>query len=100
MAKHDLDSAYRRLHWHAKCALLCITVIANTAYLLTRLCFGIASGQSKWCVIWKTMIDFANILINDQSWNPRDIFNPKKEIPLITTYENKKIPIREVTTGK
>ena len=25
--KHDLDSAYRRLHWHAKCALLCITIV-------------------------------------------------------------------------
>ena len=37
MVKHDLDSAFGRLHWHARCALLCITVIAKTAYLLTRL---------------------------------------------------------------
>ena len=45
--KHDLDSAYRRLHWHAKCALLCITIVQNIAYILTRLCFGIASGPSE-----------------------------------------------------
>lgn len=61
MAKHDLDSAYCRLHWHAKCALLCITIIANIAYLLTRLCFAISSGSSEWCLISKTLVDFAAI---------------------------------------
>ena len=94
MAKHDLDSAYRRLHWHARCALLCITIISNIAYLLTRLCFGISSGPSEWCVISETMIDFANILINDTTWNPKEVFNPKKEIPITPIYEKDEIPIK------
>ena len=63
MSKYDLDSAYRRLHWYAKCALLCITIINTIAYLLTRLCFGIASGPSEWCLISETIVDFATILM-------------------------------------
>ena len=69
LAKHNLYSAYRRLHWHAKCALLCIIVITDIAYLLTRLRFGILSGPSEWCLISETMVDFATILINDKCWN-------------------------------
>ena len=94
MAKHDLDSAYRRLHWHAKCALLCITIISNIAYLLTRLCFGISSGPSEWCLISETLVDFATILINDKTWDPKEVYNPKKEIPIHPKYENEKIPIK------
>ena len=52
-------------------------------------------GPSKWYVISETMIDFTNILINNQLWNCIDIFNPKKEIPLFSTYENEEIPIKE-----
>ena len=37
MPKHDLDSAYRRLHRQAKFAQLCIIAIVTIAYLLTRL---------------------------------------------------------------
>jgi len=94
MAKHDLDSAYCRLHWHAKCALLCITIISNIAYLLTRLCFGISSGPSEWCLISETLVDFATILINDKTWDPKKIYNPKKEIPIHPKYENENIPIK------
>ncbi len=94
MAKHDLDSAYRRLHWHARCALLCITIIANIAYLLTRLCFGISSGPSEWCLISETLVDFASILIKDKTWDPKKLYNPKKEIPILPDYEDDSIPIK------
>ena len=95
MSKHDLDSAYRRLHWHAKCALLCITVVSNLAYLLTRLCFGIASGPSEWCVISETMVDIATILIEDKSWNPLTLFNPRKDIKVVPLFEDEDIPIQK-----
>ncbi len=94
MTKHDLDSAYRRLHWHAKCALLCITIVNSIAYLLTRLCFGIASGPSEWCLISETIVDFASILIADSSWNPKKIFNPKKEISSEIEYLDDSIPLK------
>ena len=93
MTKHDLDSAYRRLHWHAKCALLCITIIRSIAYVLTRLCFGIASGPSKWCLISETMVDFASILISNPSWDPKKIFNPKEEIYSKIDYLDDSIPL-------
>ncbi len=105
MAKHDLDSAYRRLHWHAKCALLCITVLGSTAYLLTRLCFGIASGPSKWHLISEAIVDFATALISDPSWDPMEVFNPIKEIPTDIEFLDDSIPlvqtkniIREIPT--
>ena len=95
MAKHDLDSAYRRLHWHARCTLLCITIISNIAYLLTRLCFGISSGPSEWCLISETLVDFAAILIKDKTWDPQEFFNPKEEIPTIPNYEDDRIPLKK-----
>ena len=67
--KHDLDSACRRLHWHTKCALLCITIVQNIAYILKRLCFGIASGPSEWCVMSEILVDYASILLKDKTWD-------------------------------
>ena len=96
MTKHDLDSAYRRLHWHAKCALLCITVVSNIAYLLTRLCFGIASGPNEWCLISELMVDFATALIGDESWDPDEIYNPNEDIPLDIDYVDSSVKIEKV----
>ena len=96
MAKHDLDSAYRRLHWHAKCALLCITVVSNIAYILTRLCFGIASGPNEWCLISELMVDFATALIEDSSWDPSELFNPNEDIPTDIDYVDPSIKIENV----
>ena len=61
---------------------------------MTRLCFGISSGPSEWCLISETLVDFATILINDKTWDPEKIYNPKKEIPIHPKYENKNIPIK------
>ena len=96
MAKHDLDSAYRRLHWHARCALLCITVVSNIAYLLTRLCFGIASGPNEWCLVSETIVDFANVLMRDSTWNPNETFNPNEFIPSHIDYVEDSVPIETV----
>ena len=96
MAKHDLDSAYRRLHWHAKCALLCITVVSNIAYILTRLCFGIASGPNEWCLISELMVDFATALIEDNTWDPEELFNPNENIPLDIDYVDSSVKIENV----
>lgn len=96
MAKHDLDSAYRRFHWHAKCALLCMTIVANIAYLLTRLCFGIASGPSEWCLVSETVVDFANALMRDETWDPIDLHNPHEDIPTNIEYSDDSIKLKQV----
>jgi len=95
MSKIDLDSAYRRLHWHAKCALLCLTIINNIVYLLTRLCFGIASGPSEWCLISEMIVDIASVLINDPTWDPKKTFNPKEEISFEIEYANNNTQIKK-----
>ena len=81
LAKHDLDSAYRRLHWHAKLALLCITIVGSLAYILTRLCFGIASGPSEWCLISEMIVDFANVLTRDPTWSTKNLRISQEGIP-------------------
>lgn len=96
MAKHDLDSAYRRLHWHARCALLCITIVGNIAYILTRLCFGIASGPNEWCLISELIVDFATALMEDKTWNPDSLFNPNDDIPLNIEYVDDSIKLEQV----
>ena len=83
MTKHDLDSAYQRLHWHATYALICITVVANIAYVITRLCFRIASGPNKCCLVSELMVDFATALMSEkETWDPDKLFNPNENIPL------------------
>lgn len=92
MSEIALDSAYRRLHWHAKCALLCLTIVNNIIYLLTRLCFSIASGPSEWCLMSEMMVDIASALINDPTWNPQKTFNPKEGISSEIEFVDNYIP--------
>ena len=80
MTKHDLDSAYRRFHSRIEIALLCITIIENIAYFLTRLAFGITSGPSEYSMLSDLMADYANILIHDESWNINDLHSPNQKI--------------------
>ena len=63
----------------------------NIAYILTRLCFGIASGPSEWCVISEIIVDFAAILMNDESWNVSEYFNPHKDISTSIEYLDRSI---------
>ena len=88
LAKHDLDSAYRRLHWKAKIALLSITIVGSLAYILTRLCFGISSGPSEWCLISELIVDFANILILDPTWSTDSLRTSREGIPSSSSYLN------------
>ena len=92
LAKHDLDSAYRRLHWHAKCAIALHH--NNNRYSLPA--YEIMFRhivRTKWVVfnfgIYGKICN--NFLINDKSWNPQKLFNPRKEIPITTSSENDSI---------
>ena len=62
---------------------MCITIYHHStkiAYILTRLCFGISSGPSEWCVISETIVDYASIFLKNKTWNVSELFNPHKNI--------------------
>ena len=42
------------------------------------------------------MVDFVTILMNDQSWNPQKLFNPRKQIPITPSFENDSIKLKGV----
>ena len=76
LIKYDLDSVYRRLHVVAKMAVLAITILKQLAYILLRLPFGVANGPSDYCVISEPIIDLANDILRDESWDPRTVHSP------------------------
>ena len=90
MNKTDLDAAFRRLHVVLKFAILCTTIIGPIAYILFRLPFGSSPAPSNFCLISEFVIDLAQMIAKDPTWNPRRLFNPN----------NNKIPPPEVVYDK
>ena len=93
MAKLDLDSAYCLLHWYARCAILCITIVEIIAYILMRQYFGIASGPNELCLISELLVDYTTALMGDETWNPDSLHNPNEDIPFNIDYEDPSIEI-------
>ena len=90
LIKYDLDAAYRRLHVLAKMAALAITILNDMAYILLRLPFGVANGPSDYCLVSEPVVDLANDLLRDNSWNPGTTYSPlqnKMDEPK-TKYDN------------
>lgn len=78
--KTDLDAAFRRLHVVLKYALLCCTIIDAIAYILVRLPFGSAPAPSQFTIISEFVIDIAQQLTWDASWNPETLQHPQQEL--------------------
>ena len=95
ITKHDFDSAYRRLHWRIEIALLCITIIENIVYFLTRLAFGITSGPSEYSMLSDLMADYANILIHDESRNISDLHSPNQKLFGKILYQDASVQIKK-----
>ena len=76
LIKYDLDSAYRRLHVTGKMASLAVTILNGLVYALLRLPFGAANGPSDYCTISEPVIDLANDILRDTSWQPDEIHSP------------------------
>ena len=80
MNKTDLDAAFRRIHVILKFALLCTTIIGSLAYILFRLPFGSSPAPSKFCTISEFIIDLAQQLVQDISWNPSTLQTPDQHL--------------------
>ena len=72
----DLDAAYRRLHVRSDQAVHLISILDETAFLLTRLPFGGAFGPSEYSIVSEAIFDVMNDLINDKTWNCEEIKSP------------------------
>ena len=69
ITKTDMDAAYRRIHATMQAAVTCITILANIAYLLTRLPFGSAPAPALFSIISDSATDLAWDLALDPTWD-------------------------------
>ena len=87
--KTDLDAAFRRIHILLKYALLCITIVGNVGYILSRCPFGVNEGPGKFCIASEITIDLAQEIADDTTWEPEKLRSPHMEtIPEIETNFN------------
>ena len=82
MSKIDLDAAFRRLHIFLPHALMQFTIIRNIAYFLGRMPFGSNEGPGKHDIPSNMTVDLAQVLIDDETWDPKELHSPNEpEIP-------------------
>lgn len=75
MSKLDLDSAYCRLHVKLMHALMCTSVIGSICYILFRLPFGSAGAPVLFSMFSEFVVDIAQALFEDESWDPETLFS-------------------------
>ena len=93
MNKTDLDAAFRRLHVILRYALLCTTIIGSIAYILFRLPFGSSPAPCNFCLISEFIINLAQHIVCDETWNPTELHNPNQHrIPGRETTHNDNVP--------
>ena len=88
-SKIDLDAAFRRLHMSYPHALLSIVIVEQIAYLLGRMTFGSKIGPGKHDIPSNMVVDLAQMLLDDPSWDPATLHSPDAD----------KIPLKETLTG-
>ena len=76
--KIDLDAAFRRLHVALRFALLCTTIVNGIAYILFCLPFGSSPAPCNFCSISEFVIDAAQLLAMDITWDPDVLHNPNR----------------------
>lgn len=83
ISKHDMDSAYRRLHVHPDDAILECWTWREYLVVNTRLPFGSAPAASDFSVISDFIADLSQAMINDETWDPDSLKSPMtSQIPL------------------
>jgi hypothetical protein len=83
IAKFDLKSAYRRMHFSGMSALQSIatsnglhsstTDTDDLAYVSLRFTFGGSPNPSEFSLISEMIADLSNILLQHRDWNPREL---------------------------
>lgn len=91
IAKHDMDSAYRRLHVQFEVSLLQSWVYKNFMIVNTRLPFGSSPAAPEFSIISDFICDLAQWLCDDISWDPKDLkasFAEDIPDPIISNRQN------------
>jgi len=73
--KFDYDAAYRRCHLAAKSAQESLTIHGNFLYMALCLTFGGSPCPNLWNCISETGTDIANMLIQNQFWDHKSIYD-------------------------
>lgn len=80
--KYDLDSAYRRMHVRLDHALLECWQWKDLMFVNSRLPFGYEKACEVFSHVTDLVVDIAQWLQEDQSWDPSDLHsNLVKEVP-------------------
>ena len=82
MSKVDFRSAFRRAHLHPETAVQTITQLPeeDLALLSLRLPFGGAACPAEWGVISETICDLANAILQENDWDPKEIYSPNSNL--------------------
>ena len=73
LSKHDLDSAYRRVHVFFDHAILQCWTWKDWAIINSRLPFGSSPAAPEFSFVSDFAVDLAQWLCDDPSWNPADL---------------------------
>ena len=73
IVKTDLEKYYHRMHTYGVIASACISIIGYVAHLLNIIIFDSTPDSSKWCVLYKTLINIANDLLDIDFWDPNKL---------------------------
>ena len=60
-------------------AILCTTIIGSIAYVLFRLPFGSSPAPGNFCLVSEFVIDLAQLIATDATWDPAKLFNPNRD---------------------
>ena len=95
LSKHDLDSAYRRIHVFFDHAILQCWSWKNTAIINSRLPFGSSPAAPEFSFISDFAVDLAQWICDDPQWDPSTLHCSFKEsLPLPEYTENSKASAR------
>jgi hypothetical protein len=76
LAKYDYSDAYRRVAHDPQAAAQTICVFQKLAFLSFRLTFGGAPNPPSWCAFSEMVVDLANEISQDSTWQPADLCSP------------------------
>lgn len=81
LQKTDYKSAYRRAHLAWRTAIQTITKIDDDiGQIALRATFGGAPNPNEWGLVSESICDLANAIMNDQKWDPKELFSPFQEL--------------------
>ena len=92
MQKIDYKSAYRRAHLNWMTSIQSMTQYNNLLYIALRATFGGCPNPYEWGVISESITDLANLLINDESWDPTTLDSHLQQTIPTDKYMDDSIP--------